>query len=120
MLEVTTTFSVEPSRISDLLVGAFEGGSNLWVKSARLVQGNTSSAPWYGSEDFLYTPWCAEIGTYDDCNLLLNEKIVLTGLQMMADDYPDTHWNDFVSENDDADTADVFLQLCLFGGLVYG
>jgi hypothetical protein len=30
------------------------------------------------------------------------------------------HFSDMIAENDDATTADVFLQCCLFGELVYG
>jgi hypothetical protein len=41
------------------------------------------------------------------------------GLERMAKDYP-THWADFINENDDSSTADVFLQLCLFGEVIYG
>jgi hypothetical protein len=37
----------------------------------------------------------------------------------MADKYP-RHIADILSENDDATTGDVFLQLCLFGDVVYG
>lgn len=31
-----------------------------------------------------------------------------------------SHWSDFLSENDDQITADVFLQYCIFGHVVYG
>ena len=30
------------------------------------------------------------------------------------------HLADFMSESDDASTGDVFLQLCIFGSVVYG
>lgn len=30
------------------------------------------------------------------------------------------HWGDFLSENDDAETADCFLQYCIFGKVIYG
>ena len=41
------------------------------------------------------------------------------GLDLMAGEHQ-RHWQDFINENDDADTADVFMQLCLFGEIVYG
>jgi len=41
------------------------------------------------------------------------------GLQVMAEEYP-RHFADFMSENEDAETADVWLQCCLFGEVVYG
>lgn len=40
-------------------------------------------------------------------------------LQLMADKYP-RHWIDFINENTDATTGDVFLQLCVFKEVVYG
>jgi hypothetical protein len=43
---------------------------------------------------------------------------IKSGLKVMAEKYPH-HWQDFVSENDDAITGDVFLQCCLFGEIVY-
>ena len=41
------------------------------------------------------------------------------GLSLMPHKYTH-HWRDFVEENSDAITADVFLQLCLFGDVIYG
>ena len=41
------------------------------------------------------------------------------GLNMMATHYP-RHFADFLNEAADAITADVFLQCCLFGELIYG
>jgi hypothetical protein len=49
----------------------------------------------------------------------LDLEAIDRGLQLMADKYP-RHFADFVGENEDASTGDVFLQLCLFGELVYG
>jgi hypothetical protein len=40
-------------------------------------------------------------------------------LALMAEKEP-RHFGDFMGENDDATTSDVFLQLCLFGEVVYG
>jgi hypothetical protein len=37
----------------------------------------------------------------------------------MRDQYP-RHYADLVEENDDAITGDVFLQLAVFGELIYG
>jgi len=37
----------------------------------------------------------------------------------MASEAP-RHFADFIAENDDAETADVFLQCCLFGRIVFG
>ena len=44
---------------------------------------------------------------------------VRKGLELMRDEYP-RHYADLVEENDDAITGDVFLQLAVFGELIYG
>lgn len=44
---------------------------------------------------------------------------VRRGLELMRDKYP-RHYADLVEENDDAITGDVFLQLAVFGELIYG
>lgn len=41
------------------------------------------------------------------------------GLQVMADKYP-RHFNDIITENDDAETADVFVQCAVLGEVVFG
>lgn len=44
---------------------------------------------------------------------------VKKGLERMRDSYP-YHWADLVEENDDLITGDVWLQLTVFGELIYG
>ena len=41
------------------------------------------------------------------------------GLRVMAEKYP-RHFQNFIDENFDAETGDVFVQCCLFGEIVYG
>lgn len=44
---------------------------------------------------------------------------VRKGLELMRDQYP-RHYADLVEENDDLITGDVWLQLAVFGELIYG
>lgn len=44
---------------------------------------------------------------------------VQKGLELMRDQYP-RHYADLVEENDDLVTGDVWLQLAVFGELIYG
>jgi CBS domain-containing protein len=44
---------------------------------------------------------------------------IVVGLQTMADNYPN-HWHDFINDNEDAATSDVFLQCCLYGEAIFG
>ncbi len=50
---------------------------------------------------------------------LLDLGTIRLGLQTMADKYPN-HWHDFINDNEDATTGDVFLQCCLYGEVIFG
>ncbi len=49
----------------------------------------------------------------------LDLKEIKYGLTCMSKRYP-SHYGDFLNENEDATTGDVFLQCCLFGEIIYG
>lgn len=109
-VKVTHTFDRE--RIECLLISAFEGGSNYWIKWAQAVQGGDI----YDAA-FDYGVRIRADG--EPHSRLLNLAAMHKGLQDMADHHP-RHMADFISGNDDATTGDVFLQLCLFGEVIYG
>jgi hypothetical protein len=50
---------------------------------------------------------------------LLDLGTIRSGLQVMAYSYP-RHWHDFINDNEDAATGDVFLQCCLYGEVIFG
>ena len=122
-------------RIRGLLCCAFEGGSNCWyqnldwecddpaVTSQDLIVKDDRNSSWHW-------PYTAPFRL--DCRLTLEikeedpvQKVIITreklerGLQIFADAYP-RHYGDFVAENDDANTGDVFLQCVCFGEVIYG
>jgi len=49
----------------------------------------------------------------------LDLESVEKGLKLMAEKSP-KHFSDFLTENEDGYTGDVFLQYCIFGKLIYG
>ncbi len=126
---------VSDDRIRGLLCCAFEGGSNYWyqnldwecddpaVTSQDLIVKDDKNFSWHW-------PYTAPFRL--DCRLTLEikeedpvQKVIITreklerGLQIFADAYP-RHYGDFVAENDDANTGDVFLQCVCFGEVIYG
>lgn len=142
MPEAQRTVSLE--RMADMLVGAREGGST-WVTSLSRV---TPEGVVVGRNDargllaLLPEPEAADLRkSYEDFPIYvapfvaggswkiraesdpkeytLDRAALERGLQVMADKCP-KHFADLVGETDDADTADAFLQRCLFGQLVYG
>ena len=55
---------------------------------------------------------------YDDDEHPLTWEGMLKGMQLMATNEP-RHFSDVIEHNDDAVTADVWLQLALFGDVIY-
>jgi hypothetical protein len=124
---VYVSYPVTKQRISDLLCSAFEGGSNYWYIIAECVEPpvlefRTSDKTIFKHLDYpLNDGGGLLIGDQEDEDrqpILLDFAAIRKGLTLLAEKYP-RHWADFLSENDDASTADVFLQLCLFGEVVY-
>lgn len=116
-------------RISDLLCNAFEGGSNYWyeIKGYKYPEGKTKEDFEFQHIEVPITEDGAIIvgtlknddGSYDMPEKELNLKACLKGLRVMRNLYP-RHYADWLIENDDATTADVYLQCCLYGQLIFG
>lgn len=118
-MTVKVEHTIDKQRLEDLLVGAFEGGSNYWIQRVdwRSARRDAYEAAF---DDGVTIVVSSERG---DPNGGRKERLDLAamekGLQLMADKYP-RHMADLLNGNDDATTADVWLQLCLFGEVVYG
>jgi len=116
--KITTTVETIPaSRLSDLLTGALEGGSNYWyiIEDEILAKGISRKDFAFPHIEIPFTEGCALI----ICGKRLDWDSMQKGLQIMYDKY-NRQYLDFVYENDDAETSDVFLQCCLFGEIVFG
>ncbi len=125
-IAIQTTVKLTAEQISDLLTVAFEGGVNYWCEIRKLIlpPGMTKQDfAWAYSELPLHEGGAMILGTNENDPNLENKRLdrftIKRGLSIMAEDHP-RHWQDLVNENYDADTADVFLQCCLFGELVFG
>lgn len=125
-IEVTQQIPIR--RVADILCTAIESGSSYWVHVADVEQGANDSAPWeqeytpsYIRAPFSANGWVEIIDTEsgDNGRYLLDRAALERGLKVMAEKYP-RHWADFIAENEDATTGDVFLQCALFGEVVYG
>lgn len=117
---VTVTKEVSEDRIANLLVGAWEGGSNYWAEA--------NGSPWKDDPQVehglrLNLPVMVydylELGSHRKVKHILDRKAIQSGLELCIRDQPTT-WAEIDQENDDANTADIFLQLCLFGEVRYG
>ncbi len=123
---VKTTVTVSDKRIEDLLCDAFEGGSNYWyvIKKFNFPPGQTKKSlgityphielPLKGGSLLI-----GEVEGNPEYDKVLDRAAIERGLQLMAEKYP-KHYADFMAENDDAITGDVFLQSALYGEVVFG
>ena len=131
-LSVSVVQNVPFQRIGDLIVSAFEGGSNYWMEVSKTKKPQKVSflydADLGGEEPKIYWPVDYPLNggsiTISDTEGDMPDRVfdlesIQRGLQVMAKDCP-RHWQTFLAENDDAETADVFLQCCLYGEIVYG
>lgn len=140
-ISIEVTQKIDLQRIEDLLCGAFEGGSNYWYQIEGYIKPTTMTFKGdcldllKEGEDpmktFRYLTYplneggAVIISAIEDSEddepetFTLNLESIKKGLQTMANKYP-YHFNNFIQENDDADTSDVFLQCCLFGEVIFG
>lgn len=131
--KVQLTHSISLVRIGDLIVGAFEGGSNYWMRVSKREKPETmtffydaasiggESGKVYWHVDYPLNGGSVTISDAegDMPDGVLNSSTIQMGLEIMAEKYP-WHMQDFLQENDDATTADVFLQCCIYGEIVFG
>lgn len=130
-MKVIVEMEVTLDRISTLLCSAFEGGSNYWYMIAAQKKPTTFEFRSFPDQIFPHIDYPLNEGgnlrieTLDKEEVngqkswTLNLSSIEKGLKVFADKYPH-HWADFLNENDDATTGDVFLQCCLFGEVVFG
>lgn len=124
--------------ILNLLCCAFEGGSNYWIEEIFASPDNPIN-----KIDFMaggaqqrfddYWHWTQIMPLTENCSIVITTRIgdgdivteyilgrdqILFGLQKMQDNFP-RHWLSFLGKNEDATVADVFLQCCLFGDVLF-
>lgn len=129
------------NRLIDLLIGAFEGGSNYWIDEVQIVYppGVTTASGRemlrvagreMGLNDYIVENNPLYVAPFvDGCGIeiveqekgskqpkLLTLESIEAGLQIMASGNLSFHFSDIIGENDDATTV----QLAVFGELVYG
>ena len=114
---VAAVHEITPSRVRDLLCTAFEGGSNYWIDSIVANNANTFNLSYFHEAPSVPEGY-VELRVESERLKLTHDK-VKKGLQTMAKNHP-RHFKNFIEENDDAETGDVFLQCCLFNKVIYG
>jgi hypothetical protein len=110
---------IDRKRLQDILISAFDGGSNYWIGRLKVEGGATMSryvAPFTGGRVTVYTAEKADQGYVKHSR---TEASLLLGLVECAKSSP-KHYADFLTGRDDATTADVILQYAVLGEVIYG
>lgn len=108
--------------VTDQIVTAIEGGCNYWLLNfiAKTGKERATERPWYSDPKVWEGDFLIECDVDDEDKVFtLSPDKIKSGLQWLAEHHL---WRieQIVKENGDAETADVFMQACLFGEIVYG
>jgi len=120
VIRFTKEVEIKPELVEDLLVCAFEGGSNYWYDDLEAL--NETSTKSTASERFyenLVTHGFSLLDKETGEIHTISPKLLRDGAIRFHDNEP-RHFNDAVTENSDASTGDVFLQTIVFGEVRYG
>jgi hypothetical protein len=134
MLQFKTVVEVPLQRILDILCSVFEDGYNSWilVKAADIAdEADKLNGEFDGIKQIILG---GNVTVYDleepNTKLgILNLVNIVKALQSMAygedlkgnkNEVLKTHFDNFVNENDDAETADVIAQIAVMGEVVFG
>jgi hypothetical protein len=125
-IEVNAKIRIPNQKIQDLIVTALEGACRYWAS----YKFPTDWKKEYGSyEKIPFKDGNIEVFDVETDELLgyLNRASIKVGLQLMADrkdmkgkQIPARHFRNLAADNDDAETADVFMQLAVMGEIVFG
>lgn len=127
-MKITINQEISQEAIEDLLCSALEGGSNYWYcitdkitpKDKPVLRGSyLHEYPFKGGALMIND------SRADDPELKepvkLDTEAIQKGLQLMAQSSEYSHhWAHFIKGDYDGETADVFLQFCIFGKVIYG
>jgi hypothetical protein len=133
LTEIQVNYPITLENVRSLLVSALEGGSNYWMFLLKYeFPPNTTREDFIEGGKYAVKDWhhAYILPFIKDGAIVIEDKEektthtltkdkVISGLKTMAVKYP-RHFMDFINENDDSITADIFLQSCLFGEVIYG
>lgn len=116
---------ITDEQFKDMLCCACEGGSNYWIEKVDAPRSKRPAlaeywheAPVYGGTVTFHVSEGEPIEGKGTA-FVLNRSSLERGAQIMAKKCP-AHFADWINENSDATTGDVFLQCCLFGEVIFG
>ena len=133
MVEVPVTYSFQLSRLVDLLVNIFEMGSSSWYNGIEKIN-YTEQHPKEFFDQFeegtrVYEALKHGVSVTvrvdnpeDDCRQIskvIDKEGMIRAISVMAV-VKQKDFRDFVDENDDAETSDIFGQFIVYGEEIFG
>lgn len=136
MKTIKIQLEIDERRVADLLCNALEGGSDYWSHIKSYNEPKEITFDWRSDArneaDEIYrhihypmskTGSIVIRDTEDQKDYILNREAIEAGLTAFANlkqGEGGHHFSNFLNEQDDAETGDVFLQCCLFNEIIYG
>jgi hypothetical protein len=118
-----TTISAQ--HVANLMITAFEGGSNYWIESLSIVKvalkpkGDTKNYPWYAYANVYEDPELEfRVSLKNKEPAVFKHESIQKGFNLLYEKYPQCI-AEILDGSFDAETADTFLQNCLFGDIIY-
>ena len=139
VLKLKVDMEIPILRLADLLCEGFEGGVGYWaqiinydepkiLKYSMDTLGGSQNPHIYKHIDYplndggaVYIKVVDDYEDRDAINVIyrLDYEACMRGLKIMQEKYP-RHFANWISETDDAETGDVFIQCAVLGDVVYG
>ena len=125
-IEVKATVKIPNEKIQDLIITALEGACRYWAsfKFPTDYKEKYSSYEQIPLKDGNIAVYDVET---DELLGYLNRASIKVGLQLMSNRkdmkgkaIPARHFKNLATDNEDEETADVFMQLAVMGEIVYG
>lgn len=118
----TASIQVDAQTIADQITTAIEGGSGYWLtafKPTAETKALAKEQPWYACPHVWSGNFEVECQIDGEEKKTFKPENIQAGLEYLATRYPN-RIAEIVNEGGDAETADVFIQACLFKEIVYG
>ena len=125
-IEVTARVRIPNQKIKDMIITALEGACRYW---ANFKYPDNWKEKCTSREDIPFSDGHIDVFDVETDELLgvLNQASIQVGLQLMSNckdmkgkHVPARHFKNLATDNEDAETADVFMQLSVMGEIVYG
>lgn len=133
---VKITIKITAQKIADMMISAIEGNhmtrswcAGLYWNTQEATPPNWTGGPWYANPDMY--DGCFQIEVHEIVdeskpaqgdNVKIhkcNQFAVQRGIELMARSNP-RHFGDWMADQDDGETADIFLQCVALGEVRYG